>query len=70
MAIMVHVVTLMLPEQKRVFSHVLSKCKQESSLTFSTLQTEADSCANSVDPDEAAHYESSYMDPHYMRSWS
>ena len=36
------------------------------SLTLSALQTKSDTCANSVDPDERAHYEPSHQGLHLL----
>ena len=35
-------------------------------LTLSALQTKHDTCANSVDPNETAHYELSHQDLHWL----
>ena len=35
-------------------------------LTFLTPQIKPDTCANSVDPDETAHYEPSHQDLHCL----
>ena len=39
-------------------------------INLSTPQTETDSFANSVDPDETAQTDPSHLDLHYLPGWS
>ena len=51
---------------RRISYTAQEKCKTQSYLTLSSLQTKTSILANSVDPDERARNEPSYQDLHWL----
>ena len=48
---------------------IVQRIEYDKILTLSAIQINTDIVANSVDPDEMAHYEPSHLDLHCLLFW-